>query len=332
MSTFADLSFLFPISDSAGSWANYLYLLLGLGVLLLSGESLVRGGVSLGRKTGVSELVIGVTVVSLGTSAPELVVSLQAALSGHPDIAIGNVVGSNISNIGLVLALTVLIFPFAVNRMSLTKDGPFMLVISVMVIIFSVDGRLNRIEGLILLLLVTIYTFLIIRNSRLNSRLSLQKIPAPAFPVPLAILIVLLSGVGLIIGASWLVHGASGAARSFGVSERVISLSIVALGTSLPEMSASLMAALRKHPDVSVGNIIGSNIFNIGGILGTTALFVDIDINPQIRRFDYWYMLVLSVLMLLLVGKKLKLTRWKGFVMILFYVCYIVLIYARING
>ena len=332
MPTFAAFSILSPIPDSTGSWANYLYLILGLVVLLLSGEYLVRGGVSLGRKTRVSELVIGVTVVSLGTSAPELMVSLKAALSGHPDISIGNVVGSNIANIGLVLALTVLIFPIVVNRMSLIKDGPFMLVISVMAIMFSVDGRIGRIEGLILLLLVTGYTFLIIRNSRLDNRLSQKKIQAPAYPVPLSILIVLISCVGLVIGASWLVQGASGAARSFGVSERVISLSIVAFGTSLPEMSASLMAALRKHPDVSVGNIIGSNIFNLGGILGTTAIFVDIDVNPQIRSFDYWYMLVLSVLLLVLVGKKLKLTRWKGMVMMLFYVLYIFLIYARISG
>lgn len=329
MSSFPSILLFYPLPESLGSLGYYLYLFLGLFILLISGEFLVRGGVSLGRKTGISELVIGVTVISLGTSAPELVVSLQAALSGHPDISVGNVVGSNISNVSLVLALTIIVFPVVVNRRSLTMDGPFMLLISLLLISFSRDGNISRPEGAVLLFLIVLYSWKIIGVSRADNRLNPGKIPAAQFTVPVALLIILASGVGLVLGAGWLVFGASGVARSFGVSERVISLSVVALGTSLPELSASFMAALRKHPDVSVGNIIGSNIFNIGGILGTTALVRPIKVNERIITFDYWWMFAVSVLILMLALMKLKLNRWKGVLLIVCYVLYIVLIYAQ---
>ncbi|NOY35965.1 MAG: calcium/sodium antiporter [Chlorobi bacterium] len=332
MSSPSSICMFFPLPDSWGAAGNYIYLILGLIILLGSGEYLVRSGVSLGRRTGISELVIGVTVISIGTSMPELIVSLQAALSGHPDISVGNVVGSNISNISLVLALTILIIPLAVNRISLIKDGPFMIFITLLLILFSTDKLLSRMEGTILLSLVVIYSVWIIHNSRRHERLHPQHRKIPAYSVSVTLLIMVLAGFGLVLGAHWLVSGASGVARSFGVSERVISLSIIALGTSLPELSTSVMAAIRKHADVSVGNIIGSNIFNIGGILGTTAFIVPLKINDRILQFDYWWMFLISGLLLLLASLKLRLTRWKGALLLFLYLLYLVLIFTKKSG
>lgn len=311
--------------------ADSLIFIAGILVLLVSGEFLVRGGVQLARRFRVSSLVIGVTVVSLGTSAPELVVSLEAALTGHPSIAVGNVIGSNISNLALILGLVALFLPIPVNRDTLRIDWPIMMLASILFFIFIQDFSLERWQGYLFFILLISYVLWSILRSRNEQMQNGNKLPKPSMALWIAIVLVIASSVGLVIGARLLVEGASGIALDLGVSERVISVSIVALGTSIPELATSLVAAIRKEMDISVGNIIGSNIFNIFGILGLTAIIVPIPVEEKLVRFDTLYMLGVSVLFLLLIVfiKRLKLTRIEGLMLITVYSAYIYLVFFK---
>jgi len=325
------VSGIFILPDLLGNAGNYIYFVIGLIILLFSGDYLVRGGVSLGTNFRLSPLVVGIAVISLGTSAPELLVSLKAATTGHPDISVGNVVGSNITNIGLVLGITAFLIPLAVRKQTLQKDGPIMVAATILFLLFAWSGdTITRAEGLIMVILIVIYVSRLIRKSR-RERLHSSAMIADKgkYSWWLALILIIISSLGLVWGADWTVRGVSGVARTLGISERVISLSVVALGTSLPELTASITAAVKKQPDISVGNIIGSNIFNLFGILGITALVKNIRVNKTILNFDIWYMLFISVLLLLLITKvfKMRLTRWKGFVLLIFYMSYLVWIY-----
>lgn len=306
-------------------------LLLGLFALLLSGDLLVRGGVSLARHFKISTLVVGMTVVSLGTSAPELVVSLQAVLSNHADFAIGTVIGSNISNIGLVLGLTVLIMPIAVNSRSAYFDWPVMMGATILLFFFIQSGSLGRYEGLIFIAILICFLLFSILQSRRTEEKNHSETPKPKYSLLVSIIIVAVSSVGLRFGANWLVEGASGIALNFNISEYVISASVVAFGTSVPELATSMIAAFKKEPDISIGNIIGSNLFNILGILGVTAVVKTIGVNQQVMEFDIWYLAGISVLLLLLIlpARKARLGRFKGLVLVLSYIAYITLIYNR---
>jgi len=310
---------------------QYLYLLAGLVLLLAGGEFLVRGGVSLAGHFKISALVVGVTVVSFGTSAPELVVSLDAAISGHPDISLGNVVGSNISNIGLVLALTVIITPYFVYTRVIVKDWLVMTAISVLLIVFLYTGeRLSRIEGMTMLVLLLLFLYFVLRHSRNELKKGKGKPPEIRYSMPVSILLIIISSIALVLGADFLVKGASEIARSFNVSERVISVSIIALGTSLPELATSAVAAARKQNDISLGNIIGSNIFNILAILGITATVAPVKIQDrQVLSFDLWYMLGISVLLILLILplKGSYLRRWKGLILVMAYIMFLFFVY-----
>jgi len=300
-------------------------LVLGLVLLLFSGEFLVRGGTSLARNFRISNLVIGVTVVSLGTSAPELVVSLDAALTGHPAISIGNVIGSNISNMALILGLVALILPISVNRDSIRYDWPVMMLASVLFFLFILNGWLQRWEGILFFFsLIGFVSWSIIRSRKENHRRKV-KLPPASYPVWLSFLLVAVSSVGLVFGANKMVNGASGIAMRLGVSEHAISVTVVALGTSLPELATSLVAAIRKEMDISVGNIIGSNIFNLFGILGLTATVKPIAIAHDVTS-DVMWMLGLSVLLLLfmLPFRNGKIRRWEGLVLL---VCYAIYVY-----
>lgn len=308
-----------------------LYLIAGLILLLAGGEFLVRGGVSLAGHFKISALVVGVTVVSFGTSAPELVVSLDAAISGHPDISLGNVIGSNISNIGLVLALTVIITPYFVNTRALVRDWAFMLAVSLILIVFLYTGRqLSRPEGIIMVILLILFIYVVLKHSRKELRKGNGMPPKIRYSVLISVLLILVSSLALIIGADFLVKGASEIARNLNVSERVISVSVIALGTSLPELATSAVAAARKQNEISIGNIIGSNIFNILAILGITSSIAPITIQDTgVLTFDLWYMLALSILLMLLIlpVKGSMLSRWKGLILVMSYILFLFFIY-----
>ena len=304
-------------------------LITGLLLLFAGGEFLVRGGVSLAANFRISTMVIGVTVVSLGTSAPELVVSVNAALSGHPDIAMGNVIGSNIANIGLVLGLTILILPVFVDTKALLFNSLIMVGSAILLLAFVWDGNLSRAEGLILLSLLIAFVWYSMQHSRMNLKNGIGDIPEKKYSVVISLFIVVVSGFALVFGARFLVEGASEIARGIGVSERAISVSVIALGTSLPELATSAIAAFRKESDISIGNIIGSNIFNILGILGVTSSIKSIGVSQRILDFDVTWCLALSLFLfiIMLPLRMVKLGRIKGAVLVLIYFSYIYLVF-----
>ena len=309
---------------------DYLFLFLGLGALLLSGDLLVRGGVSLARHFRVSTLVVGMTVVSLGTSAPELVVSLQAVLTSHEDFAIGTVIGSNISNIGLVLGLTVLIMPMAVNSRSVYFDWPIMMGATILFYLFIRNGSLVHYEGIVFIFLLAGFIVFSILSSRRSEGRNAKVVAVPKYSLIVSILIIIISSVGLRFGAQWLVNGASGIARSFNVSDHVISVSIVAFGTSVPELATSLIAAIKKESDISIGNIIGSNLFNILGILGITSVVKAIKVNELVLDFDIWFLGGISLLLLFLMlpAKKSRIRRFEGALLVIGYIAYIIIVFS----
>jgi len=309
---------------------DYIFLFLGFVFLMLSGDFLVRGSVSLAGHFKVSKLVVGVVVVSFGTSAPELVVSLDAAIKGHPDIAIGNVVGSNIANIALVLGLTAIILPVKVKKRAIHFDWAVMMSISLLLYIFCLNLTLQTYEGSILLIILGAFIFRSIHKSRKEHSSSLEEPVPPTHKLFVSFVLVVVAAVGLIFGAEFLVKGASNIALRFGVDERIISVSVIALGTSLPELATSIAAAVRKELDIFIGNIIGSNIFNILAILGITSIFKNIDINPMILKFDIFWMLGISLLLFLFILplRNGAVTRWKGLVFVSVYFLYIYLAFT----
>lgn len=298
-------------------------------MLLGAGHFLVLGGVCLSRRLNISTLVVGLTVVSFGTSAPELLVSLHAAISGHPDIAIGNVIGSNISNIGLVLGITSLIFPLAVRSSSIKFDWPVMMASGLLLYWFGLDGMFNRLEGMIFLVLLVLYIVYSLTKSR-KTEARVPKIPVEfKMSFLLTVFVILLSTVGLMFGARLLVQGATDIALFFNVSERAISVSIIAVGTSLPELVTSILAAIKKESDISIGNIIGSNIYNTFGILGVTGAVKPIMLSDKIMGADLFWMMGFFLLLFLLIlpFKGGMITRLKGFVLLLLYTLYIYIVF-----
>ncbi len=304
------------------------YLIAGLVLLLVSGEFLVKGAVSLSGHFKISRMVVGIVIVSLGTSAPELVVSVDAAIKGHPDISTGNIIGSNISNIGLILGLTAIIMPITVKKKSFRWDWSVMMGASVLLYIFMLNLWIEWWEGMIFIIILTSFIIHSIHKSRKENRQNGIQVVKPRFNLLVSVLIVVLSSVGLVYGADFLVKGTAKIAREMGVSERVISVSLVAFGTSLPELATSVMAAVRKETDIFVGNIVGSNLFNILAVLGITSIFEAIKVNPEVVRWDILWMLAVSVLLMLflLPLRKGKLNRWKGITLVLFYSAYIYLV------
>ena len=312
---------------------DYIYLFIGFALLMLSGDFLVKGSVSLAGHFKVSKLVIGVVVVSLGTSAPELVVSIDAAIKGHPDIAIGNVIGSNIANIALVLGLTAIILPIKVKKKAIQFDWSVMMIISLLLYVFCLNFKLQFYEGVIFILLLTAFIFRAIFHSRKEKLKSLEESIKPKHNLFFSFLFVALASVGLIYGAKFLVKGASNIAVKMGIDDRIISVSVIALGTSLPELATSIAAAIRKELDIFIGNIIGSNIFNILAILGLTSIIKSIDINPMILKFDIFWMLGISLLLFIFILplRKAMITRWKGLVFVGIYALYIYMVFTQGN-
>lgn len=308
-----------------------LLLLIGFALLLYGGDLLVRGGVGLADRYRVSPLVVGLTIVSFGTSAPELFASIQAGITGHPDIAIGNVIGSNIANIALVLALTAIIFPIPVRKNSVRIDAPFMLLVSLLLLAFLSDLYLARWECLLFVALIVGYTYGLFYYSRKRHLHENDFNPKEHLGLLRIVVFLVLSIILLAAGSYLLVGSASKIALRLGVPERIIAVTIVAFGTSLPELVTSLIAAFKKQMDISIGNIIGSNIFNILAVLGITGSIVPMKVDPGFLKDDMPWMLAVSFLLLLFIlpFKGGILTRWKGAVLGVLYGVYVYILYFR---
>lgn len=319
---------------------DFLFLLLGLGVLIGGGEFLVKGAVGISNKLKISPLVIGMTVVAFGTSAPELIVSMESALNGNSGIALGNVMGSNIANLALVLGITVLIFPIVADKQSKKIDFPMMMLATLMFYFFAFDGVISMYEGIILFVVLIVFLTYLITNSRKKSKKKhhshddeISKIKLPLWKSSLFLSIGL---VGLFFGAGWFVEGAVGIADYFleGNPDRdlIIGVTVVAFGTSAPELVASCVAAYRKQTDISIGNLIGSNIFNIFAVIGLTSIVKPIEVSEMALNFDMLWMIAIAVLMMfvLLIGKKIG--RLKGTILLLSYCTYVAVIILKIKG
>ncbi len=307
-----------------------LLLLAGLALLTAGAHSLVQGSVRLAQAAGVSALVVGLTVVSWGTSAPELAVNIKAAYADQPDLAVGNIVGSNIFNVLFILGLCAAILPLRVHRQLVRMDVPIMLAVSVLGLLLSLDGRLSRGDGVLMLVGMAAYTLLQVRMGRKEAKPAepppgeSEAVPSrPRFPWRGVAEVVL--GLGLlVVGARWFVDACITSARALGVSELVIGLTVVAAGTSMPEVATSVVATIKGQRDIAVGNVVGSNIFNILGILGFTALLapLGVPVAPPALSFDMPVMIAVALACLPIFFSGHTINRWEGLLFLSYYAAY----------
>ncbi len=323
---------------------TYLYLIAGLLLLIAGGNYLVKGGVAVAKRFKVPTLIIGMTIVAFGTSSPEFIVSLQSALQGHPEMSIGNVVGSNIANIGLILGITALILPMAVNRTSVKIDVPFMIFCSLLFYILAEDSVISRCEGLIFITLLILFTLLSIykgkKENPVEEPVKEENKKEKELNMISALIMIVASCAALTVGANLLIDSAVSIAKDFGVSERVISVTLVAFGTSIPELATSIMAAIRKENDIAIGNVVGSNIFNILFVIGASALITPIEnFDFAAFSFDFYWMIIFAAILALTVipferiCKKIKnekiysiITRFEGLFIVAAYIVYVFLL------
>jgi len=318
---------------------NFLFLALGVVMLTIGGEALIRGSLAAARRLGISPLLSGLVIVGFGTSTPELVVSVDAALNQQPDIAIGNVVGSNIGNILLILGICALITPLAVKPLVLRRDAVTVVAASILFLVLVGGSALGSADAVIFLMALMAYLIWAYRSERFHAAVSaeLHKAEAEeltALPksVVWTVTTVVTGLLLLIVGSRVLLIGAAGIAEHLGVSGAVIGLTLVAIGTSLPELSISVIAALRGHADVAVGNVLGSNIFNLLGILGVSALLQPLPVHERVLQFDQWVMLGSSLLLLLFLYTGRRLSRLEGGILLAGYAVYVVLSFTRFGG
>ncbi len=305
---------------------------LGLFLLLISGDFLVRGAIQLSNRLGISPLMVSLTIVAFGTSAPELIVAIKATLSGSPGLALGNVVGSNIANILLVLGLPTLIMGLKNNIADAKRSFGFMIVASVLFIVFGMSGSFSWIYGVVLLSLLAFFLFDTFRqnskktlNKTLNSEIleSQQKISHSWWTITLFLI---LGVIGLPLGADLLVTNASALAKGYGVSDAIVGLTLVAIGTSLPELATTFIAFVRKKAEVVLGNLIGSNIFNLLAIIGITSLISPVPVDPTFIKFDFWVMLGASALIAPFILLNIQFNRLSGFLFVALYISYLTVI------
>lgn len=301
--------------------------LAGITLLYFGGEVLVASSIRLARSFGISRIVIGLTVVAFATSSPELAATLTAAFRGSPDIAVGNVLGSNIANLGLILGIAAVLFPLHTHIGFIRREVGFMIFATALVYPLMWTGHyLGRLEGLLLVALLVAVLYVLVRDP--ESQQVVDDLPDDiAWPAWVSSLGVL-GGIALLVGgAQALISGASEIAFAFGVPERVIGLTMVALGTSLPELAATLVAARRHESDLVLGNVIGSNIFNLLCVLGLTAMIHPIAVVPQALGQDFWVVLGISVLTLVMLVSGKKVVRWEGVVLLTIYASYTAFLY-----
>lgn len=332
---------------------DYILLAAGLALLIGGGELLVRGASTTAERLGMSPLLIGLTLVGFGTSTPELVTSVEASLAGSPGIAVGNVVGSNIANVLLILGIAAVITPIAVGKVALRRDGLFVLLTALMFYAVAQFSSLDRLVGVVFILALVGYVYYAYRQElagapqghtaayeRLEAHEEIFHNPAPrrdeasdpaarstgrALLVPLALALL---GLALVVGGGkLLIDGATGIARSAGISEAVIGLTIVAVGTSLPELVTSVVAALRGHSDVALGNVLGSNIYNVLGIAGVTGLIAPTIVPPEIANFDTLVMVGVSVVLLIVARTGYVIRRREGSILVASYAAYVFVIW-----
>jgi len=300
---------------------DYLYLLAGLVGLFFGGEALVRGSVGIARRMAIPPLLIGLTVVGFGTSTPELLVSVDAAWRGVPDIALGNIVGSNIANILLIIGLSALVWPLKIVGATLRRDTAVMMAAALVLVPVFAMGQMGRPAGLILVAGLAAYLVWAYRQPG-EVVADEASVPAPASAL-VSTLWVIGGLVALMVGARFLVDGAVSIARGYGISEAFIGLTIVAVGTSLPELATSLIAAFRRQSEIAIGNIVGSNIFNVLGILGVTALIAPIPVASRFLTFDLPVMIAVSLVLTGLLLTRPVIGRGIGVVMLAGYVIYV---------
>lgn len=311
---------------------SFLWLFLGFVLLVIGGEYLVRASVGLSFKLKLSKMIIGMTVVSFATSAPELLVSLNAALTGSPAIALNNVIGSNIANIGLVLGITAIVGAIGVDRSFYRVNWPVMMLFSMLLFYFlKNDNQLVFLEGLILFVGLIVFLVLLIRLK--DRKIGIEEVDETLAQVSSFKIFIwlIIGGTALYFGSDWLVDGAKEVAMKFGISEAVISVSMVAIGTSVPELAASVIAAAKKEKAISLGNLLGSNIFNIGSVLGLTAMIKPIPVTAQeiVSRDILWMLAFAAILVpLVLLPKRSQINSLKGFFLVVCYGIFIFLIFT----
>jgi len=327
---------------------SILFLLVGLIVLIFGGEFLVKGAVALAKAVNISPLVIGMTIVAFGTSAPELIVSITSALNDNAGIAVGNVIGSNIANIALVLGATVLILPIPIDKQTKFVDFPVMLIATGMFYYIACDGEIVFLEGLILFLaLIGYLSYMATRSIALRKKVKNEEATnVESSPYELddykeepfwkSITFLLVGFIGLYFGAEWFVDGAIGIAE-FLLAENpekdvIIGVTIVALGTSAPELVASTVAAYKGETDLSIGNLLGSNIFNIFAVIGITSIVSPMEVTENAINFDMWWMIGIAFFMGISIFIGNKINRWEGVIMLGTYFTYMGVILLRVRG
>lgn len=307
---------------------NLLFVGLGLVLLILGGNWLLKSAVGFSLRLKIPKIVIGMTVVSFATSAPELIVSIKSALEGHADIAFGNVIGSNIANLGLVLAITILISTISVEKSFYKTNWPVMMIASVLLYGFiAFDGVLERYEGIILVSFLLIFLVYLLRFQKQPSVVDEMPEDDEELPLYKNVIFLAIGGVALWGGSELLINGAVGMAKNFNISERVIGITIVSIGTSIPELAASVIAVIKKEKAISLGNLIGSNVFNILAVLGITSIITPISIEDQgLLSNDIFWMLGISLLILPLVfgPVKMKLSWKEGLILLGLYLVFMI--------
>jgi cation:H+ antiporter len=310
---------------------DYLFIMGGLVLLVFGGDWLLKAAVGMSLRLNISKIIIGMTVVSFATSAPELIVSVQSALNGFPDIALGNVVGSNIANIGLILGVVALISAMPVDTTFFKIDMPAVIVSSLLITgILFYDGQIDRWEGAVMFALLITFIVFLIRNQR-KSKNEIELPEEKVMSMPWVMFFLTIGGIALYFGSDLLIKGAVNVAETFGVSDRVIAVTVVAIGTSIPELAASLIAAMKKESSISIGNVLGSNIFNILSVLGLTAMIQPVKvIDQRLLTFDIFWMLGFTFILLFLafMPKRGFIDRRAGIILLLAYGTFIYLTFV----
>lgn len=325
-----------PIRKKRATWVTASLILSGcsagggLVLLLVGGEVLLRGAVAMAHRFGLSQLLIGLTVVAAATSMPELVVVVASGLEGYPDLGVGNVIGSNIANTLLILGVAAVLYPIATQMRHVVRDGAIGVAAAVLFIVFALIGPLLWIHGVIMVVLLAAYILHCYYSERSRaSPAQDSEFPETTRSLPLIAMLIVAGVAGLITGSNLLVDGSIDIARAAGVSEAVIGLTLVALGTSLPELATAVVAGVRRHPEVALGNVLGSNLFNILAILGALALTTPFEVEPNMLSVDVWIMTGVMALLLPVMFSNWRIGRREGLFFLVLYGAYIWLIYLR---
>lgn len=309
---------------------SYLFIVIGIVLLYFGGEFLVAHASKLARFWGISPMVVGLTVVAFATSSPELAATIAASFKGTTDLALGNVIGSNIANIALILGVAALIFPIMTSIQFIVREGVFMIAVSGIMAVLSLNGSLSRIEGLGFIVLIIAYLIVVIKTCRNDDEAKhvISSVPDSVEGSAIYSVIMVIIGVALlVVGADRLVVGAETIAKSFGIDERVIGLTVVALGTSLPELASCVVAAYKKETDIILGNVIGSNIFNVLCVLGTAVIIRPLEFSVEGIHIDLLVMMFFSMLILPFLVTGLQISRREGVILLVGYVSYMVFLF-----